>query len=364
MSVFISILIFLAILIVAIVVHELGHFLTAKRCKVKVEELGLGLPPRIPRLSFKRGETIYSLNLLPLGGFCRMAGEEDPDVPGSLAGKSLKARFLVLSAGSLFMLLIPVLLLPVAYMIPMERPVEDGGVQVGSVAESSPAELAGIESGDIILEIDGQEVKIIEDIQQVIDEHRGEEVTLLLSRENPEAEVPKVFEVALIPRTKEETPEGEGAIGIGMGSIMETSAYPPWEAIPKGLGEYGQLLVAAKDAFASLIAGEVELKDAVAGPIGIAQMTGEVAELGAESLIRLAALISVSLAIVNLLPIPGLDGGRIVFVAIEGIRRGKRISAKKENLIHLIGFALLIMLIVLVSYNDVMRLIRGEGFLQ
>ena len=359
MSVFISILIFLAILIVAIVVHELGHFITAKRCKVKVEELGLGLPPRIPRLSFKRGETIYSLNLLPLGGFCRMAGEEDPDVPGSLAGKSLKARFLVLSAGSLFMLLIPVLLLPLAYMIPMERPVEDGGVQVESVAERSPAELAGIESGDIILEIDGQEVKIIEDIQQVINANLGKEITLIISRDNDT--LPTIL---LTPRTKEETPEGEGAIGIGMGSIMETSAYPPWEAIPKGLGEYGQLLVAAKDAFASLIAGEVPLQDAVAGPIGIAQMTGEVAELGAEPLIRLAALISVSLAIVNLLPIPGLDGGRIVFVAIEGIRRGKRISAQKENLIHLIGFAVLIMLIVLVSYNDVMRLISGEGFIQ
>ena len=122
--------------------------------------------------------------------------------------------------------------------------------------------------------------------------------------------------------------------------------------------------MAAKDALASLIAGEVPLKDAVAGPIGIAQMTGEVAAMGAAPLFRLAALISVSLAIVNLLPIPGLDGGRIVFVAIEGIRRGKRISAKKEGLIHLIGFALLLMLIVLVSYNDVMRLIRGEGFIQ
>ena len=356
MSVFISILIFLAILIVAIVVHELGHFITAKRCKVKVEELGLGLPPRIPRLSFKRGETIYSLNFLPLGGFCRMAGEEDPDVPGSLAGKSLKVRFLVLSAGSLFMLLLPVLLLPLAYMIPMERPVEDGGVQVISVAQDSPAELAGIESGDIIREIDGEEVKTLDEVHQAVDPKLGEEVNLLLLRDDTQ------LEKTLIPR--EEYPKDEGAMGIQMGYIMETSYYPPWEAIPKGLGEYGQLLVAAKDAFASLIAGEVPLQDAVAGPIGIAQMTGEVAELGAEPLIRLAALISVSLAIVNLLPIPGLDGGRIVFVAIEGIRRGKRISAKKENLIHLIGFGVLIMLIVLVSYNDVMRLISGEGFIQ
>lgn len=356
MSIFISILIFLSILIAAIVVHELGHFITAKRSKVKVEELGLGFPPRV--LSFKRGETVYSLNLIPLGGFCRMAGEEDPDVPGSLAGKSVKTRLLVLSAGSLFMLLFPLLLLPIAYMIPMARPVEDGGIQVESVAERSPAEQAGIKTGDIILSIDGQTVKTAEYIQQVIDDKRGEEVTLLLTRDDEE------FEVALIPRTKEETPEGEGAIGIGMGPVMETRAYPPWEAIPKGLGEYGQLLVAAKDALASLIAGEVPLKDAVAGPIGIAQMTGEVAAMGAAPLFRLAALISVSLAIVNLLPIPGLDGGRIVFVAIEGVRRGKRISAKKEGMIHLIGFALLLMLIVLVSYNDVMRLMSGEGFIR
>jgi regulator of sigma E protease len=356
MSIFISILIFLSILIAAIVIHELGHFITAKRSKVKVEELGLGFPPRV--LSFKRGETVYSLNLIPLGGFCRMAGEEDPDVPGSLAGKSVKTRLLVLSAGSLFMLLFPLLLLPIAYMIPMARPVEDGGIQVESIAERSPAEQAGIKTGDIILSIDGQPVKTAEYIQQVIDDKRGEEVTLLLTRDDEE------FEVALIPRTKEETPEGEGAIGIGMGPVMETHAYPPWEAIPKGLGEYGQLLVAAKDALASLIAGEVPLKDAVAGPIGIAQMTGEVAAMGAAPLFRLAALISVSLAIVNLLPIPGLDGGRIVFVAIEGVRRGKRISAKKEGMIHLIGFALLLMLIVLVSYNDVMRLVSGEGFIR
>lgn len=356
MSIFISILIFLAILMVAILVHELGHFITAKRSKVKVEELGLGFPPRL--LSFKRGETIYSLNLIPLGGFCRMAGEEDPDAPGSLAGKSVKARLLVLSAGSLFMLLFPLLLLPLAYMIPMARPVEDGGVRVTSVAVDSPANLAGIETGDIIMSIDGQEVKTLEEVQQAIEYKLGEEITLLLLRDDD------LLEKTLTPRTKEETPEGEGAIGIGMGPIRETSSYPPWEAIPKGLGDYGRLWVAAKDALASLIAGEVPLKDAVAGPIGIAQMTSEVAALGAEPLIRLAALINVSLAIVNLLPIPGLDGGRIVFVAIEGIRRGKRISAKKEGLIHLIGFALLLMLIVLVSYNDVMRLIRGEGFIQ
>ena len=119
MSVFISILIFLTILIAVIIIHELGHFITAKRSKVKVEELGLGFPPRV--LSFKRGETIYSLNLIPIGGFCRMAGEDDPDVPNGLGQKSVKTRLLVLGAGSLFMLLFPMILLPQSYMIPMER---------------------------------------------------------------------------------------------------------------------------------------------------------------------------------------------------------------------------------------------------
>lgn len=354
MSVFISILIFLAILVGVIVVHELGHFATARLRGVRVEELGLGFPPRL--FGIKRRDTIYSINLIPLGGFCRMAGEEDPDVPGSLAAKSVKTRLLVLSAGSLSMLLLPLILLPIAYMIPMERPVEDGGVQVRSVAEGSPAEGAGIETGDVIVSIDGQAVATLEEVQQAIEPKLGEEVDLLLLRDG-ETEL----EVTLIPR--EEPPEGEGPMGVALGPITETRAYPPWQAIPKGLGDYGHILVSMKDAMASLIGGEVPLKDAIAGPIGIAQLTGEVAKLGADALIRFTVLISVSLAIINLLPIPGLDGGRIVFAVIEGIRRGKRISPKRESLIHLIGFAMLLILIVLVSYNDVMRLISGKGFI-
>jgi len=222
MSVFISILIFLTILIAVIVIHELGHFITAKRSKVKVEELGLGFPPRV--LSVKRGETIYSLNLIPIGGFCRMAGEDDPDVPNGLGQKRVRTRLLVLGAGSLFMLLFPIILLPLAYMIPMERPVEDGGIQVVSVAEGSPAESAGIETGDIILEIDGEEVKTSDDAKQIIEANIGEEVTLLISRDD------NLLSTTLIPRTDEETPEGEEAIGIGMGPVTENKAYPPWKA--------------------------------------------------------------------------------------------------------------------------------------
>jgi regulator of sigma E protease len=352
MSVFITILIFLAILVVVILVHELGHFITAKLRGVRVEELGLGFPPRI--LSFKRGDTVYSLNLIPIGGFCRMSGEEDPNVPGGLAEKSIKTRFLILSAGSLFMLLLPLLLLPMAYMIPMARYVEDGGIRVTRVAPGSPAEAAGIESGDIILSVDGQEVKTLDDIEQAIEpKPPGSEVTLLLLRDDTE------FETSLIPRP--DPPEGEGPMGVELGPVTETRAYPPWEAIPKGLGDYGQMFVNMKDAIAGVIQGQEEL--VVVGPIGIAQLTGEVAEAGVYPLILFAALLSMILAIVNLLPIPALDGGRIALLFLEVIRRGKRISPRRESLINMIGFALLITLLLVVSYNDILRIIQGGSML-
>ena len=348
MSVFITILIFLAILVVVILVHELGHFVTAKLTKVKVEELGLGFPPRL--LSFKRGETIYSLNLIPLGGFCRMAGEEDPSVPGSLAGKSVKTRLLVLSSGCIMMLLLPLFLLPTAYMIPMERYVEGEGVQVVNVARDSPAEEAGILPGDVIKSVDGQPIHNLDELKDIIDSNLGSEIGMLLLRDSTEVEV------TLVPRPN--PPEGEGPMGIEVGPITETRAYPPWKAIPLGLGEYGQMLVAMKNAIASTVQGEGEL--AVIGPVGIAQLTGEVAERGAYDLIRFTAFLSLILAIVNFLPIPALDGGRIAFLFLEVVRRGKRIPAKKEAFINTIGFGLLIVLVVVISCYDVLRIIRGE----
>jgi len=351
MSVFVTVLIFLAILAVVILVHELGHFITAKLSRVKVEELGLGFPPRL--IGIKRGETIYSLNLIPLGGFCRMAGEEDPDVPGSLAAKSRWTRLLVLSAGCIMMLLFPLFLFPIAYMIPMERIVEDGGVKIIGVSQGSPAEEAGIETGDVILTIDGHEVKTIDDVQEVVDANLGSEISIVLLRDS--AQVP----LTLTPRP--DPPEPEGPMGVEVGSVTESRAYPPWEAIPKGLGEYWEMLVRMKDAIASIVQGEEELE--IAGPIGIAHITSDIAKRGAYPLIWFAGLLSVNLAIVNLLPIPALDGGRIAFLGLEMVRRGKRISPRTEGLINAIGFALIILLIMVVSYYDILRIISGEDFL-
>ena len=352
MSVFITIIVFFGILVVLILIHELGHFATAKLSKVKVEEFGLGFPPRI--LSFKKGDTLYSLNLIPLGGFCRMAGEEDPKVPGSLASKSIKTRLMVLSAGSIMNALLPILLFSIAFMIPTSLIV--GDMMVNEVASNSPAEEAGVMPGDTILELDGREIRNIHDLVYNTHLNLGAKVTLLLGRDDTQEKV------SLVPRW--DPPEGQGAMGVMVELQNATTikeSYPPWEAIPKGAIYSVETLILFKNEIMRwFIAKE---GPQVAGPVGIAQLTGEAAKSGIGVLLEFTAFLSMNLAIINLLPIPGLDGGRIVFVAIEGIRRGKKISPKKEGLVHLIGFMILILIIVLISYQDILRIIRGESLI-
>lgn len=441
MSIFISIVIFLAILTFLVIIHELGHYITAKMAKIKVEEFGIGLPPRM--WGFDRGGTKWSINWIPLGGFCKMAGEEDPSIPDSLASKKPKVRLVVLSAGSIAMILFPLWLLPLSYMLPLDRPVEhapritnvyvdspaanaslqindvilsvDGvqvfttdnldkatdskagqeitllisrnssrfnvnvellstetsaevgllgidaynmGILIANISEASPAANASLKANDVILSVDGSEVDKSSELNEITKEKAGQEIILVISRAGSQ------FEVPIVPRIKEEIPAGQGALGIvaAPGTYINI-AYQPWQAIPKGLSEYGSIFVGIKDSFGALFTGDVPAGDAIAGPIGIAQLTNEVNNRGgAAALFVFAALISIILGIMNLLPLPALDGGRLVFVVIEAIRKGKRISAKKEAFVHMIGFALLMALFVLISYNDIQRIISGEGF--
>ena len=441
MSIFISIVIFLAILTFLVIIHELGHYITAKMAKIKVEEFGIGLPPRM--WGFDRGGTKWSINWIPLGGFCKMAGEEDPSIPDSLASKKPKVRLVVLSAGSIAMILFPLWLLPLSYMLPLDRPVEhapritnvydgspaanaslqindvilsvDGvqvfttdnldkatdskagqeitllisrnssrfnvnvgllstetsaevgllgidaynmGILIANISEASPAANASLQANDVILSVDGSEVDKSSELNEITKEKAGQEIILVISRAGSQ------FEVPIVPRIKEEIPAGQGALGIvaAPGTYINI-AYQPWQAIPKGLSEYGSIFVGIKDSFGALFTGDVPAGDAIAGPIGIAQLTNEVNDRGgAAALFVFAALISIILGIMNLLPLPALDGGRLVFVVIEAIRKGKRISAKKEAFVHMIGFALLMALFVIISYNDIQRIISGEGF--
>lgn len=350
---FVTIVIFLVIIAVAILAHEMGHYTSAKLSGVKVEELGFGFPPRL--LSFKRGETVYSLNAIPLGGFTKLLGEEDPTMPDSLASKSIATRFMVLSAGSLMNILLPLLIFAIIFMVPHDTLSEK--VLIKEVATGSPAQSAGIEPGDIILEIDERTIQNRGDVAYSLHLNMGSEVDILLQKPDFSHQ-----EVHLTPRWN--PPEGQGAIGVaitGTDSTIINESYPVWKAVPLGLQHSWEILVLFRNEVLSwIIGGKTPM---MAGPIGIAQLTGEVAKGGPIPLLEFAALINISLAIINLFPFPGLDGGRIFFLFLEWIRRGKRISPQKEGLAHLIGFIILILILAIVSYYDIVRIISGESFL-
>ena len=266
----ITIVSFVCMLIVVILAHELGHFITAKLTKVRVDEFGLGFPPRI--FGIKRGETTYSLNYIPIGGFVKMAGEEDPNIMRSLAGKSKPVRLLVLGAGSLMNLLLPLLLLSIAFMIPHNVVV--GRVTVEDVASNSPAAMAGIEPGDVFLSINEKPVHNVTDISGYFYLNLGKEVTALIEHSDGTTE-----EVKLTPRWK--PPEGQGAAGVAIitrDATIVRQRYPFWRAVPLGFNRCVEIMLLFKNGIVSVVTGATPLL--LTGPVGIAQMTGEVAKAG------------------------------------------------------------------------------------
>lgn len=349
----INIIIGLVLLSVLIIAHELGHFVTAKASGVKVEEFGIGFPPRL--ISVKHGETRYSLNAIPMGGFNKMAGEEDPRDPGSLASKSIGTRLLVLSAGSLVNIILPVIMLSSAFMIPHNAVF--GQVTVEEVAPDSPAARAGIAPGDILLGVNQKPVNNVGDLVRRVQLNLGKEITVTVKHSDATVE-----EVQLVPRWK--PPEGQGPIGTLSRTVNPTTIkqhYPFWQAIPMGIGECIEVFILSKNGIISMALGAVPLNEMTL--VGVAQMTGEVARTGLSPLLEYTALISLILGIGNLFPLPALDGGRIAFVLLEWVRRGKRVPPKTEGLVHLVGFALLMALTLAVIGQDIIRIFSGESLL-
>ena len=349
----VTIVVFIIMLSLLVLVHELGHFTTAKLSKIKVEEFGMGFPPRI--FGIRRGETIYSLNAIPFGGFTKMLGEEDPTYPGSLASKSHATRFMVLAAGSVMNILLPIVLFSISLMIPHDVRIET--VQIQEVAIDSPAQHAGISVGDTVLKINDRQIKSRIDVSYMIQLNLGSTVDMLIQKPDGTQK-----EITVTPRWK--PPQGQGATGIILAGINTSTireSSPFWEAIPAGAQKCWEVLILFRNEVAGwFIKGT---SPQLTGPIGIAQLTGEVAKSGISSLLEFASLISISLGVFNLFPFPGLDGGRLVFVIIEWFRRGKRISPKKEGFIHLAGFVVLLMLIIFVTYFDILHIIQGESIL-
>jgi regulator of sigma E protease len=352
--VILTIVVGIVVLSVLIIVHELGHFFAAKATGVPVEEFGIGFPPRIYGRKW-RG-TIYSINWIPFGGFNKIAGEVDPKVPKGLASRGYGVRMLVLSGGIIMNLLLPFVLLAVAYMVPHD--VVEGRVVIADVSPDSPADIAGIEPGDTIISINDQPLKNAGDLSRYTQLNLGKEITVSVVHTDGIAET-----VTLTPRWR--PPEGEGSMGVleinTEDAVILSESLPPWEAIPVGARSCIEALTLYKNGIIGLIIGTIPFTPA--GPVGIVQITGEVAHSGISPVLELTAFISIALAITQLIPFPALDGGRMIFVLIEWIRRGKRVSARTEGIVHSIGFMILLGLLVLITYQDIIRWIGGGSLL-
>lgn len=380
-------------------IHELGHFVMAKRFGIKVTEFGFGFPPKL--FGFRWGETLYSLNAIPLGGFVRMVGEEDPTEPRSFARQAPWKRAIVLVAGSFMNIVVPVVVFTIWLMIPHSQ-VVGGSVMVSAVAPGSPAKLAGLRGGDTILAVDNQNVSMPSDLIELVREKAGVPVTLtvrrgaIISGFDASPEFAPIEEFIVIPRKappslrvvdKVSDPTTEvsladarhydlnlevgdslrqGAIGILIGLAnprLGQVSDPIWVALPKSFKMIGSVFSVTKNVLTQAVSSGSN--PGLQGPIGIAQTTGEVVNnLGALWILNLTGLLSISLAVFNILPIPALDGGRLMFVIIEWIRGGKRVSPQKESFVHLVGFLALIGLIIVVSYFDILRLLNGESILR
>jgi regulator of sigma E protease len=365
---------FIAILVVLVLVHELGHFLVAKRAGITVEEFGIGFPPRVASVMW-RG-TRYSVNWIPLGGFVRMLGEDgdvevkrlreqgmnDAQVEQAMAGafnrKPVWVRFVVLFAGVAMNFILAASLFAVAFSMPLQ--VGEGPLTVTDIQPDSPA-AQSLEVGDVITGVDGRTFERSNDLTEYVRDHGGQEVQLQVERDGEQ------IDVAVTPRivTPEDRAQGIGPVGFGYDPqriVEEPSAVTgPIEAIARGTGAAWTLAIqipgGLADAVGGLIGLNPEAPDA-RGPIGIAQETGRVLEAPLVSQLFFVGLLSINLAVLNVLPFPPLDGGRIAVVAVEAVRR-RKLPAEREALIYLTGFAVLIALVILISIQDIQRLITG-----
>lgn len=348
-----TIVIGVLVLAALVLVHELGHFIAAKATGCWVKEFGIGFPPRL--YSRKIGDTVYSINWIPFGGFNNISGEVDPSEPRALAARKYWVRLLVIGGGMLMNLILPFILMSVAYMIPHD--IVKGDVVVQEVAAGSPAALAGIEAGDTVLSVNGNPIDSAGILSREIQLHLGSELLLEVKHADFTTET-----VSVVPHWK--PPEGQGSIGTAsqtMNPVIVSESLPFWRAIPQGIVSVWETLILYKNGIIEMIIGAVPFQPA--GPVGIVQVAGEVAQAGVSPVLELTAFISIAIAITQLIPFPALDGCRLLFIIIEWLRGGKRISAKVENIMHTAGFVILIALMILITYQDIVRWVTGGSLI-
>lgn len=347
MNFIITLLILILILGVIIFIHEFGHFIAAKKCGVYVDEFALGMGPKIWESKRKKGETKYSLRLFPVGGFVAMANEENPAQKlrkdQVLENKSFIQRLLVLMMGILFNFVLTIVLLFINGLIygsPETKPV------LGEILANSPAENYGLMEGDIILEVNGIKTKTWDDVLLEISiKESTESYDFVLNRNG------SVVEKTVIPNKVLDGETEKNSFGFGIG---QSKTYGFVNALKYSVNGFAGMFRSLFVVLANLFTGKVAVNN-LSGPVGIFTVVDQVKASGLESIIYLIAYLSVNVGIINLVPVPVFDGGRILLLIIESITKKK--YPKLESILNTIGFFLLIALMVYVTFNDILKLI-------
>ncbi len=349
-----NIFIVIATIVVLIVLHELGHFIFAKKYGVRVDEFGVGIPPRL--FGKKIGETIYSINLIPLGGFVKLHGEDAAeDDEKSFSQKPIYQRAVILFAGvAAFFVVAAIIFSIISYTgvrtaVADDFVADDAQIIITQVAPESPADEAGMRMGDVIKKVNGEEVSKAQETISLLD---AEEVNLLLLRGEKE------ISVSVIPRS--EHPEKEGPLGIGLIRTVDKS-YPLYAAPFQGTVMMAQMTGAVVHGFYTALSSVVTGKPLpdgmeIGGPVRIVEMGSQTIDRGVYDYLYFVALISISLAVINILPIPALDGGRLFFLGIEKVK-GSPIPQKLEQGMNVFFFLALITLMLFVTFKDIQGLI-------
>lgn len=361
-----TILIFVLVLGVLVFVHELGHFLAAKRGGVRVDEFGFGFPPRI--FGKKWRGTLYSLNWIPLGGFVKIKGvagddeqaHSDTKDPDSFGSKSYSRKLLILFAGIGMNCVLAAFLFSIVYMVGFHTTpesidsyakVHSSELVIAQVIQDGPAQRAGLQAEDVVTTVNGKNITTTDAFQEIVESTQpSQTVTIEVMRD----EQTQQFTVP-VETIRNENKEFPG-VGVGLQESVVVS-YPWYMAIWNGITTTGKMIglifMALLGIFTTLFT-QGSVGESVSGPVGIAVLTGQVAQLGITSLLQFMAVLSINLAIFNLLPIPALDGGRIIFVILEAIRR-KPVDQRIEAIVHNVGFIVLLLLVVLVTLKDLIH---------
>lgn len=354
-----TILTFLLVLVFLVLAHELGHFLTAKKFGVGVEEFGLGFPPRLAAKKIKN--TVYSLNILPLGGFVKIKGEDgETREPDSFAAAAAGRRALILSAGVGMNIITAWLLITILFLAGAPGEISDDikpeyikerHLLITQILPASPALAAGLSSGDEILAINGQATANLPDLQEQISRYPGQEIKALVSRNGEK------LELTITPRLMK-LEQGAEKISLGVGLVnVGTIKLPAHLAIAKGAVTTGLYLKRIVFAFGSIFKNVftgLGLGNNIGGPVAIAVVTGGAVKEGLSQVAILTAILSLNLALINILPFPALDGGRLIFILIEKLR-GRPSRREVEAWFHRVGFALLMLFAVFITYRDLLR---------